>query len=250
MDSPCAVQQAQDLDASRARGVADAAGFASERAALVAVLAGGLGRRMGGAKASATLSGRPLIEYPLEAAREAGMEVVVVAKRASALPALDARVLYEPDEPRHPLCGILAALRARGRPVVAVACDMPFVNGALLAWLARGGDRRWDAGEQASHAARGDGDGEDGRCAGLAPRATVVRLEDRLQPLPALYCPADAPALARALAAERSLRATLAELAPRTIGADALARFGDPRRLLFSVNDARDLRVASEWMAR
>jgi len=35
---------------------------------LVAVLAGGRGRRMGGAKPLAELAGRPLVEHPLAAA--------------------------------------------------------------------------------------------------------------------------------------------------------------------------------------
>lgn len=185
----------------------------------MAVLAGGRALRMGGAKASVRLCGRPLIAYPLRAAREAGLEAVVVAKRASGLPPLNERVLYEPDSPGHPLCGVMAALR-EGRPVLALGCDMPFLTAELLAWLA-------------------------------APERepTVARLDGRLQPLPALYRPADTPKLERALAAERSLRAALEGLCPRVIDERELSAFGDPRRLCFSVNDARDLRSASRWMA-
>jgi len=187
--------------------------------ALVAVLAGGRALRMGGAKASVDLCGRPLIAYPLRAARDAGLDAVVVAKRASALPPLDERVLYEPDSPGHPLCGVLAALR-EGRPVLALGCDMPFVSAGLLAWLA--------AGER---------------------EPTVARLDGRVQPLPALYRPEDIPELERALAAEQSLRATLEGLCPRVVDERELSAFGDPRRLCFSVNDARDLRTAGRWMA-
>jgi CTP:molybdopterin cytidylyltransferase MocA len=61
---------------------------AGRACALVAVLAGGLATRMGTAKASVDLCGRPLISYRLGAVRAAGLEPVVVAKRASRLPPL------------------------------------------------------------------------------------------------------------------------------------------------------------------
>ena len=54
----------------------------------VVVLAGGLSRRMGQPKAGVLLGGRPLIAWPLAAARAAGLEAVVVAKAGSVLPLL------------------------------------------------------------------------------------------------------------------------------------------------------------------
>src|ERR1700686_5566856 len=100
------------------------------------VLAGGRGSRLGGAKAGVLLGGRPLIQHVLDAVRAGGLEPVVVAKADSVLPPLDCRLVIEPAQPRHPLCGIVAGLRAVEEPGVAVcACDMPFLPGALLAWL-------------------------------------------------------------------------------------------------------------------
>ena len=53
--------------------------------------------------------------WPLEAARAAGLEAVVVAKAGTPLPALDVPVWIEPDEPSHPLAGLVHALeRAAG----------------------------------------------------------------------------------------------------------------------------------------
>ena len=103
------------------------------------VLAGGAGRRMGGAKATSLLAGRPLVVWALDALREAGLERrAVVAKRDTALPALDVPVWIEPDEPRHPLAGVAYALkRARGEDVVTVPVDVPLVRPALLRELAR-----------------------------------------------------------------------------------------------------------------
>jgi molybdenum cofactor guanylyltransferase len=191
--------------------------------AIVAVLAGGLGRRLGGAKPTVALGGQPLVLYPLQAAAHDGLQAVVVAKRSSELPELDVPVVYEPEEPRHPLCGVLAALSFAGgggsHAVLTVACDMPFLTGPLLAWLA-------------------DLEG-----------TVMANVDGRAQPLLARV-PVDAlPVLEGALAAGLSLGAALAGLSPSIVGEPQLERFGDPRRLCFNVNDRADLRKAAEWLA-
>ncbi len=198
-------------------------------APLGAVLAGGAGSRLGGAKATAQLAGRPLISYPLAALGAAGIEAVVVAKADTELPDFKAegwagerrtppapRHLVEPDEPRHPLAGILAALREAGeRPLVVLACDMPFAEPALLAALA------------------------------AAPEPLVVPAPGGLpQPLQARYSASLLPALEAALAREEPLRKTVAALAPRLLGKAELARFGPPDRLFLNVNDKADLKLA------
>ncbi len=201
----------------------DARDAASLRApgAIVAVLAGGRGERIGGAKPTRELAGRPLIGYPLAAARAAGLDAIVVAKRDTELPsALAEPLLVEPDEPRHPLCGALAALEhvAQASPeaaVVLVGCDMPFLTGALLGWLA----------------------------AALEP-AILLEAEGRAQPLPARCGPEHMPLLREALTAQAPLREAFQSLAPAIVEEQALAYFGDPRRLCFSVNSAEDLDTA------
>src|SRR5215213_6124790 len=91
---------------------------------------------MGDPKPGIELAGRPLIARPLEAMRSAGLEVVVVAKQSTALPALGVPVWIEPDRPTHPLTGIVAALARSGRPLIVCGCDLPFVNTQLIAALA------------------------------------------------------------------------------------------------------------------
>jgi molybdenum cofactor guanylyltransferase len=190
--------------------------------ALGAVLAGGAGSRLGGAKATTELAGRPLVSYPLAALAAAGIEAVLVAKRETALPDLSAaavdgapppRLLREPDAPRHPLAGIVAALREAGeRPLVALACDMPFAAPALLAALA------------------------------AAPDPLVVpNPGGLLEPLQARYSASLLPALEQALAREAPLRQTVAALGPRLLGEAELARFGPADRIFLNVNDAADL---------
>jgi molybdopterin-guanine dinucleotide biosynthesis protein A len=195
--------------------------------AIVAVLSGGRGERIGGAKPTRELAGRPLIDYPLAAARAAGLEAIVVAKRDTELPSgLAETLIVEPDEPHHPLCGALAVLEhaARASPeaaVVLVACDMPFLTAALLGWLA----------------------------AALEP-AILLEAEGRPQPLPARCSAADAPLLREGLAAQAPLRETFQSLSPALVGERELAYFGDPQRLCFSVNSAEDLATAERWLSR
>jgi molybdopterin-guanine dinucleotide biosynthesis protein A len=110
------------------------------------ILAGGEGTRMGGAKAIVNLHGRPLISYPLEAMWRALGSVAIVAKMSSQLPSVaGVTVWVEPDEPRHPLVGIVHALGlADGRPVMVCALDLPFVTAGLIGRIAksdRGGAR-------------------------------------------------------------------------------------------------------------
>jgi molybdopterin-guanine dinucleotide biosynthesis protein A len=195
----------------------------ADQRAIVAVLAGGRGERLGGGKPAVALGGRALICHPLRAAAEAGLEAVVVAKSSTELPRLKVRVLREPEEPRHPLCGVIAALRfaaASERPaVLTLGCDMPFLTAPLLDWLAR----------------------RDG--------AAMAQVDRRAQPLLARIPVDGLSLLERALAGRRSLRAALLELGPSILADDELARFGDPPRLCFNINDRADLRTAEQWLA-
>lgn len=185
------------------------------------MLAGGLGERIGGSKPLTELGGRPMISYPLAALRAAGLHAIVLAKADSALPELSCPVLREPEEPRHPLCGVTTALReAAGRPVVVVGCDMPFASGPLLAWLA----------------------GLEG--------LVVPEVGGRLQPLLARYEPAHAGALELALGSGRSMHDAVLALRPQIVGEGALRRFGDPGRLFFNVNDQADLLLAERLLLR
>jgi molybdopterin-guanine dinucleotide biosynthesis protein A len=105
-----------------------------------AVLAGGAGRRIGGAKATIELAGRPLLHYPIAALRAVLDDVAVVAKPDTALPPLPAGVelWVEPAQPRHPLVGVRCALaRAAPRAVLVVPGDLPLLDAALLTALAR-----------------------------------------------------------------------------------------------------------------
>src|SRR5690242_19928878 len=99
-----------------------------------AVLAGGLGRRIGGSKALVELCGRPLIDCPVQAIRAALAEVVVIAKADTVLPSLPGVTVWiESETEHHPLVGLTEALGlAAGRPVLVCAADLPFVSAGLI----------------------------------------------------------------------------------------------------------------------
>ena len=187
--------------------------------ARAAILSGGRASRLGGKKATTDLAGRPLIAYPLDAAREAGLDPLVVAKDGSPLPKLDCEIVREPDDPVHPLLGILTAIDACDGPVLVLGCDMPFVTAPLLRWLAE-----------------------------PEPPA-VAEVDGRLEPLLAVYGPGDAATLAAALDEEAALREAVERLNPQRVGETELARFGDPRTLARSVNTGADLAEAARLIS-
>ncbi|HXD55142.1 MAG TPA: molybdenum cofactor guanylyltransferase [Solirubrobacteraceae bacterium] len=190
----------------------------------IAVLAGGRGSRLGGEKARAELGGRPLLAHVLDAALATGLPVLLVAKRDTPLPELGVEILFEPDEPRHPLTGILAALRTLpaedpGAALLALGCDMPFLTAELLSALAA----------------------REGAAALGAP--------GDLQPLPARIPRSALAPLEGALAERGPLRAAIAGLRPSLIGPAELASFGDPARLLLNVNDPAELDAARRLLS-
>jgi molybdopterin-guanine dinucleotide biosynthesis protein A len=188
--------------------------------AIVAILAGGRSTRMGAPKPVAQLGGRPLLSYPVAAARAVDLQPWVVAKRDTELPPLDCQVLTEPDEPVHALAGVVAALGASGgQAVVAVAGDMPFVEDKLIAWLA-------------SHLG-----------------TVAITSGGRLQPLLARYDPSDAEALAAAIERGDAAQDALRALDPKLVGDEELRRFGDPQRICFNVNTPGDLERAERMLA-
>jgi molybdenum cofactor guanylyltransferase len=188
---------------------------------LGAILAGGRATRLGVPKATVPLGGRPLLEYPLRALEAAGIETVVVAKRDTALPPDGAPVWQEPDDPVHPLLGIVTALeQADGRAVLACACDLPFLSPELVTHLA-----------------------------GTDARLVIPRAGDRLHPLFARYASALLPALRDRLEEEAPLHETLTALGPVILDERELRAFGDPGRLLFNVNTPEDLEQAEALLA-
>jgi molybdopterin-guanine dinucleotide biosynthesis protein A len=181
------------------------------------ILAGGEGRRIGGAKATVRLHGKPLICYPLEALQRVLDDVVVVAKPSTELPELPGVTVWiEPEFPHHPLLGIMHALSlADGRPVVVCASDLPFVTAEALEQLA-GADPRG------------------------AP-AVIARAGAETQPLLGCYQPETLGLLRTPGGGEEApLRDALASIGARTVEVDP--------HILFNVNYPDDLLQAAAML--
>lgn len=175
------------------------------------MLAGGAGARLGGDKAGAPLAGRPLLAHAVAILRAAGLEVVVVAKPSSVLPAVPGVPVWrEPEEPRHPRAGVEHALAgAAGRDVLVCAVDLPCVRPATITAMLASAPGR------VSVAAGPDG---------------------RIQPLLARYPAGVLPALRAAPAAE-ALTRTVLGLGPVLVPV--------PADELRNVNTAEDLAAAA-----
>jgi molybdopterin-guanine dinucleotide biosynthesis protein A len=177
------------------------------------VLAGGAGRRLGGAKAAARLGGRSLAQWVAEALGGVVGEVVLAARTDTPLPPLGLPVWREPvDGPVHPLAGIASALgRAGGRDVLVCAVDLPFVDAPLLRGLLGAG----------GEIAVADG-----------------------QPLVGRYGAAVGPALSAAAGSGAPVRRVVGSL-----GATVVA-VPDAERTLFNVNTPEDLACAEGMLRR
>src|SRR4051794_3558592 len=176
-----------------------------------AILAGGLGRRMGGGKPARELAGRPLLAYPARALSAVCSPVAVVAKADVFVPAMDGVERWdEPDEPRHPAAGIAFALERAGGPVLVCAADMPFVT--------------TDA------------------CARLIEAGAVAHAGGRAQPLLGVYTPAAAAALRECAARGEALTRAVERL--------QLPLVALPGAIVRSVDTPEELAAAERELAR
>jgi molybdopterin-guanine dinucleotide biosynthesis protein A len=180
-----------------------------------ALLAGGSGSRLGsGSKPATLVAGRPLASYPAQALATVCERVAVVCKRDTQLPDLPGTERWdEPDEPRHPLTGIVHALVMADGPVLVCAADMPFVTADACRTLLQGGS---------------------------ASPAVVATAEGVLQPTLGLYAPAALEVL-RAAPEDAPLTRTVEALDP--------VRVALPAALVRSVNTADDLAEAEALLA-
>ncbi len=98
------------------------------------VLAGGASRRMGRDKARLMVRGRPLIAHIVTRLQSVAQEVLVVSRWPHTYAFVGVACVPDVLPGEGPLAGLWSgALVAAGRYVAPVACDMPFVNPALLA---------------------------------------------------------------------------------------------------------------------
>jgi molybdopterin-guanine dinucleotide biosynthesis protein A len=183
------------------------------------ILAGGAGRRMGGAiKPLLEVDGRRILDRQLAVLRPRVGAVVVSANDAAWSPV---PVIADPVVDGGPLAGLAAGLAAATTPwILAVAGDMPWLAGAVI--------------DRILATADGEIDG-----------AVVPRVGGFPEPLLAAYHVRALPAITAALArGERSPSRLIerGELAVRWIEEAALRELDAELRSFASVNEPSDLR--------
>ena len=183
------------------------------------ILAGGFGRRLGRDKATAQVGGRPLLHWSALAASQLTDDIVVARRPDQQLPPLSGVVWREAVDHRHdrgPLAGLEAALPLiRHDLAVAVACDMPLLQPALLRAVA-------DA------------------CADV--EIAMPRIDGVAQPLLAAYRPAILPQATSLLdQGDGRIRALLPLVKHRILHADELRRYDPNLDSFTNINRPDDL---------
>jgi molybdopterin-guanine dinucleotide biosynthesis protein A len=179
----------------------------------IAILAGGRATRFGGRDKSAIrVGGRTILERLLAELSPLGEVLLVGGGHA----APGVRAVPDSIPGCGPLGGLHAALGAsHDDPTVVVACDMPFVTGALAAYLARLTDR---------------------------VDAVVPQTDGGLHPLCAAYTRACLDPVSRRLArGHLTMTELLGDVRLRLVTVEELDQFGDHRHLLANLNTPLDL---------
>jgi len=194
------------------------------------ILAGGKSRRMGRDKALLDFDGAPLIARVIARVRNVCPEAIIVANDVDAYARFGLPVVRDVYPGKGSLGGIFSGLHAAQHEyALAVACDLPFLNDALLRYLIA-----------------------------LAPQADIViprahaptdarrgRVTLPLQPMHAIYSKRClGPMRARLLADDLRIINFFDAVRVRVVAPDEIARF-DPQMLSFlNVNTPEDWNFA------
>ncbi|MBI3988473.1 MAG: molybdenum cofactor guanylyltransferase [candidate division NC10 bacterium] len=193
------------------------------------VLAGGRSSRMGTDKALVRVGGRRLIERVVETLRGLFPEVLIVANRAGRYEDLRGEVITDLLPGKAVLGGIYTGLKVASFPkAFFAACDMPFLNPALITSL------------------KDKAEGAD---------VVIPDAQGELHPLHAIYSKACLPFIEEEIRADR-LKVTgfLSHVKVRIVPEEALRPFDPDLLSLFNANTPEDLalaeRLANEWVDR
>ncbi|MBI4546188.1 MAG: molybdenum cofactor guanylyltransferase [Gemmatimonadetes bacterium] len=220
----------------------------TQRPAFGAILAGGLNRRYGSPKALARLGDDRIIDRVQRALRGVTPDVVLIANEPQVYAALGLPMRPDTRPALGALGGIYSALRwarEERRPgVLAVACDMPFLESALLARLLELGGAAPLARAAAPPglpaapvppSAAGTGRGDAPALPDLAAPESGSRRG--LEPLCAYYAVSCIPAIEAEIdRGERHIVGFYKDVRVATLPLAEVQQFGDPGVLFLNVN--------------
>ncbi len=211
------------------------------------ILAGGQSRRMGRDKAFIEFEGKPLIQRVLERVQPLCAETIIVANDAAAYARFDLRVVPDIYPGKGSLGGIFSGLSAaRETHALAVACDMPFLNGDLLRYLISLAPlfdvvipRAPDASGKTPRGARGD-------AVRAHPRSEQpIAKESNLHPLHAIYSKNCLAAMqARIHAEDLRMVGFFDKVRVRMVSEEEVDRFDAEHWSFFNMNTPEDWELA------
>lgn len=104
--------------------------------AQVAILAGGQSRRMGTDKSFVLLNGKPLLQHVIERVTELNLPVMLIANETEKYSGFGLPIISDVIANAGSLGGVYTAVQhGDAERTLCVACDMPFLNPALLRYL-------------------------------------------------------------------------------------------------------------------
>jgi molybdopterin-guanine dinucleotide biosynthesis protein A len=189
------------------------------------VLAGGRGSRLGENKAWLTVGEKSLFQWVLYGISFLKGEVIIVTSGKESFPGLSAyprhKIVSDIYTGRGPLGGIFTGLTvSKSLYNLVVACDMPFLNQALLTYMIQLAD------------------GFD---------VVIPRLDDMVEPLHAVYSKSClAPMEHMIKQGNLSVNQLLSLITARYVEADEIDRFDAKHLSFFNVNTKADLETAQE----
>ncbi len=184
------------------------------------VLAGGENKRMGVDKAFLEVAGSPIIENVLRALGSIVHRIIIVTNSPERYLAYKARVIADRLDQRGPLTGIYSGLSVSGSEYnIVVACDMPFLNADLLAYLMK-----------------------------LAPGydAVVPTFKERAEPLHAVYSKSLLPMIEKRIREDdRRLQGIFERANVRYVAEKEISRFDPERRSFINLNTPQQYKEAT-----
>jgi molybdopterin-guanine dinucleotide biosynthesis protein A len=193
------------------------------------VLAGGRGLRLGRDKATETINGQSLIKRVVSSLSFLDSDIIIVSGSDKAALGLDGypglRAVNDAYPGKGPLVGIYSGLMASASEYnLVVACDMPFLNRELLAYLLK---------------ERADYD------------VVLPRLDNMVEPLHAVYSRACLPTIEEMFRQGKYGVHQLFELVKVCyVEADEIDRFDPGRMSFFNINTEANLAAARELAGR
>jgi len=191
------------------------------------VLAGGENRRMGVDKAFLPIAGIPMIEHILRILRSLFGRIIIVTNSPEQYAAYGVLVVRDAFNKRGPLTGIYSGLRhSNDEYNFVVACDMPFLNVRLIAYLTS---------------------------IAVGHDAVIPAIGDFMEPLHAVYRKGIVPIIEeRIMQDDQRIRNMVARLRVRYVSQEEIERFDAERKSFKNLNTPQEYEEAAcaDWECR